>query len=1672
MKAEKRYYYIFCLFILWGIHQAAAQDAAQNWINYSQTYYKIPIATDGIYRLGRAQLQEAGVPVNTIDPRTFQIYHKGNEIAILVAGESDGSFDADEYIEFIGKKNDGSIDTPLYQSADLQAHQYYNLFSDTTAYFLTWRLDGEQGKRMQQIAFQENTNNIPALSSFTQERLVLYTSEASAGRTYPRANSTRLSAFDLGEGFTGVAYANNSRNFVVDQIINRVSGEATIELLVQGRNNNPHDVEVLIGPSENNLRAIGVLSFTAFEFERLTATLANSDFNANGSIIVRVTARGTDGPDRISVSYIKVSYPRAMNMSGVNRLFMELEANSDVTAFELNNVSAGARLFDISDINNPLRLTTQIQSGSMRRLLAGSSQKRRLFVEGSGFISPQIKQVRFRNLEGISANYLIVSHAKLRQASSNMPDPIKAYAAYRASGEGGSYDTLTFTTEELFNQFNYGHISPLAIRNFVHNMYQPTQDNYLFLIGNGLNWVYNFHRNENAFNNDLLSFKDFVPPSGFPGSDALYSTGLDAQSVIPAVATGRLTARTSQEVENYLEKVKAMEARPLNNLNRKNHVILSGGLSFFEIVNFRSYSEGFKASLESPYLGGFGEVIAKRTNNTVETINIADRVNQGVQQITFFGHSGTQQTDIDIGFVSDPVAGYNNRDHYPFILINGCNAGEVFNNQAISFGEDWMVTANKGAIGVIAHSAEGFSLELRKFSNLFFEVAYGDSSWIYQTMGQVHREVMRRYVANEGTSLEALDIAQIQQMILQGDPAYRLFPTRKPDYQIANNQIEAVSLDGETITARSDSFALQMVIQNFGRTVEDTMQIQVNRILPSGQRISYPIEAFSPVLYRDTLLFVVNQNDPAYFGRNIFEVIIDPNQEVEEMDRQNNTAVYDLFLPLSGTINLIPYNNSIVNNTSIVLKAQNSDLFGEQRGFLLEMDTSTNFDSPWKQSTVIQAEVLIEWPVNLLPTDSTTYYWRTKFESPSENEITDWTTAAFTYIADGPEGWIQRQMGQFRRETLNGLEVGEDQTFKFKERTFSLQVSTGRGEGGPNVSIVADGAEYNITAPCVPNSINLLAFDRSSGDSYRVLSSGGFDVLDPLSCGRRPQTINQIRNNQLSDPEQYFHRYLDGVAQGDYVLLVTNDSVRLTTLVAQSRNELLNLGASAVVLDNLADGDVYILLGRKGMQAGEGIEITDNQQKSQLKVANQQAVLETEISVSFTSGSLLTQRIGPAMSWNSFDFSLSQFDQADDLAEVEILGVDQQGVQSVLFSGLTEGIDLTNISAEQFPYMRLRLDLTDENTQTPAQLTRWQVIYEEGPEGILLPDRAFYTSSKETPEGLDFEFPFRFRNISDKDYQNPLVVEGSFFNIDKRSTNSTTLELDAPLPGEEVSGNLKWITKDNSGRNNLRMNALPKITNEEREPGNNQFVVSDFIKVLPDSLAPVLHVTFDGVHIMDGDIVSPSPYISILLKDENPYLQKQDTTGISLFLRKPCDNCTFEPISLNSAQVQITQASDEQDFRIDYQPEQLDNGIHSLRVNVEDASNNKASEEPYTVNFEVINESTITHFYPYPNPFSTSTRFVFTLTGAEIPDEIKIQIMTVSGRVVREILQDEIGALRIGNNITDFAWDGTDEYGDQLANGVYLYRVMVRINGQYVDQRTTAADKAFTKGFGKLYILR
>jgi hypothetical protein len=235
-------------------------------------------------------------------------------------------------------------------------------------------------------------------------------------------------------------------------------------------------------------------------------------------------------------------------------------------------------------------------------------------------------------------------------------------------------------------------------------------------------------------------------------------------------------------------------------------------------------------------------------------------------------------------------------------------------------------------------------------------------------------------------------------------------------------------------------------------------------------------------------------------------------------------------------------------------------------------------------------------------------------------------------------------------------------------------------------------------------------------------------------------------------------------------------------------------------------------------------------------------------------------------------------------------------------------------------------------------------------------------------------------------------------------------------------------------------------------------------------------VTFDGINILDGDLVSAKPTVNVSLTDENRYLPLDESSNIQLVLRYPSGE--EELIALRDERLRVSYPSPETDdnqLLIEWQPELTEDGTYTLKLRGQDREGNLSGTVFLEKRFEVITESRISNVLPYPNPFSTSTRFVYTLTGSELPVNYKLQLMTISGRIVREVGADELGPLLIGTHLTDFVWDGTDAYGDPLATGTYLYRFVVEdTHGGEMKHYSTAADRFFSEasGIGKVVILR
>ena len=1629
-----------CVALFWP--DSTFAQFSNQWINFTQSYYKIPVAKTGIYKISYSDLQSAGVPIGGIDPRRLNLFHRGTEQAIFVQGQADATFDPADYIEFYGHRNDGTLDADLYPPG-LQPHPYYNLYNDTTAYFLTWNPLPVQGKRMSSF-FETNSSSLPKETFHTEERLLVYSNEYSGGLTL--GGEIQNTAFDKGEGWTGTLICTGPsgctglQDFVVDNLLRGVpsAGSPPLEIMLVGRDEGNHQVEIYAGANSGAVRLLSIYSFTGFETLTINAPLNWSDIGADGKMTVRVRLTTTGTRDQLSVSYIKINFPQDYNINSLPEKIFTLPPNAFNKSYvEFLNPLAGARIWDITDINSIGLIGSTPVTGGIGTIVPGTSTGRKLYISNTTLVTT-LQKLSFRSITPSLHNFIIISHRSLMKPALGYGDAVQSYAAYRASSAGGSYDTLTVPIDQLYNQFNYGETSPRAIYQFMKYLVNGGHPKFLFLIGKGIEVSQGFYRKTLLAPTD---FRDLVPSAGMPGADMAFTAGLNGTSYEPAVPTGRVTASTALQVAAYLNKVKETEALPFNDLRRKDLLHLSGGIKAGEPVIFRQYVDGFKGTAESFYLGGKAETISKQTLN-VELINVKDQVNKGLDLITFFGHSGPGTIDIDIGYVSDPTLGYNNAGKYPGFLINGCNAGRFFDNR-VTFGEDWILTPNKGAKAFIAHSFFGFSNTLKQYSDIFYSVAFGDSTFIRKGIGEVQKEVGRRYLAISGNNL--ISITQVQQMMLLGDPAMPLFGASKPDYEINNGSVSIVSLDGKSVTAQSDSFAISIRVRNFGRAQPGPLKVKVVRTLSDNSTIEYN-SLFSPVLYSDVLRFVIkkgrNNNE---FGNGNFAITLDPDKTIDELVKTNNTASINFLIPLNGTKNLFPSPYSIVNTNSTDLLFQNTDLLSDTRSFKIEIDTAVTFDSPFLKRLLVSAKVVAKAPLALLPADSLVYFWRTKLEKPLPGESPEWSTSSFVHIKNSPEGWAQTKFPQLSEDETAGLvKDAELNRLKFIETVSTIDLIT-FGSTNPTpftkVSVKINQEEYNVSTQgvsCRNNTLNLIAFDKNSTAPYAGLL---FSFSDLRSCGRAPKLINSFKPAELETGNaDDLAKWVQNIKPSDSVLIFSIGDAGYASWSIGVKQQLAQLGIGTNQLSGVQAGEPFVIYGRKGAPSGSAKVFRPSLSPPDA----QQVSVSKTITGRFSQGSLRSVLIGPAQAWSQLIVQVTEA-TGNDQYGVEVAGVDLAGHETLLKSQLKNTTGLSDITASMFTFLKLTLRMNDDIDLTPVQLRKWLVTYTPLAEGILT-----YSGRKQTEsfqEGQEWRATYGFTNISSRNFTDSLLVKVDVFSSEQRSTERRTFKIKPPSPADTSKFSVTVKTGGKAGPNDVTVFVNPRVL-PEMYYDNNVLALYGHLQVEADRSGPVLDVTVDGRHVTNGDVVSSSPMIVAKVIDQNHFLLKVDTTGVNLFLRYPCplENCPYKRINFSRPDVTWKPATVVTDFELTFHPQGLETGAYVLKAEAVDASGNTSGDVPYEVSFVVTDKNGFMLQSISPNPSTDKFYFKILLTGPSIPEDFQLTIYSSTGSLVRGFGNEVLNVLHIGTNeITVSTLDAT---GDALPTGIYLFRISTSMNGK------------------------
>ncbi len=721
---------------------------------YSDNWYKMAVRENGIYRIDRTSLLQAGAPVSEIDPRTFRIFTGGGktlplddsnlflelkEVSILVSGEDDGTFDSDDFILFYG----WSVNDWDYDSTGDQAGFHANPFTYDHIFWLTFEQSSfpQPAKRMEikNGGLQAHDPLVPhkfkSRVHSEQER----ENENYRDWYWLRSDSVRMFVSLPG----AVAEDTN-----LLKLATRSVWEADIWV-------NQESAEIIDSLSSSTFR---VASSSAFH-GGMVDTL---DFSFSAKVLL---------------DYYQVEYWRGFECHD-RQLFFESPKAEHVVQYEISNLfSPQAWIFDVTD-KFGVKMFDEVEidgeQAKFQDTVEADYKTRYYLVDQSRLKKPvKISSDQGSDLRNVDnqADFLIIAH-------SDFYDQVQSLKSWRSSFN--QMEAKTIRVQDIYDEFSGGLLDPVAIRNFLKYAYQEWQEPepaFVLLVGDG-NYDYK--------NNLGTGSSNFIPPftPDLSISDDMFvCSGEDLIMVI-----SRLPVRSQTEAEVVLNKIIDYEGEPefgtwrnlitlvaddewgerreLDGLwNQhtpdteelaKRHVPSSFDISKLYLMEYPFDYKGEKPQAEEAIINGF---------------------NSGSLIVNFIGHGNPDVWTHERVFKrAQDIPRLSNEKKLPLVYLATCSHGFFFSPYGEGMAEELLRAEGKGAIATISAvlkvAAEpNAALNYEVFDLLLYDtLSLGEALFSAKLLRKVDNKLNR----ND------------REYVLFGDPLMRL---GMPDLQVKLTQV-------------------------------------------------------------------------------------------------------------------------------------------------------------------------------------------------------------------------------------------------------------------------------------------------------------------------------------------------------------------------------------------------------------------------------------------------------------------------------------------------------------------------------------------------------------------------------------------------------------------------------------------------------------------------------------------------------------------------------------------------------------------------------------------------------------------------------------------------------------------------------------------------------------------
>lgn len=767
---------------------SATQVYASNSVLSSGSWFKIGIASDGMYRLSASTLSSMGFTPGSFDPRNLRIYGNGGgmlpeanavfrhddlvENPIFVFGESDGSFDANDYVLFYGE----GAHKWRFNSTNGQYQHEYNLYADTNYYYVT--VASAPGKRVQNLAAAgpatTTTTSYDALAQHQRDERNLIRS----GRKW----YGELFDLDLSQNFS----------FQLPNLI--TSQPVRIRTAVAARSLGANS-SFVVRANGSPVSTIPINSVTSYYLDTyMREALVDATYTANSSsIAINLTYNKPNNFSQGWLDYIEIQGRADLNLNGQGSFFVFRDKNTvaaaQITQFDIAGISTNHEVWDVSDVANIRRMSLNATARGAAFVAATDSLRTFMAFSGSNFAAPiLIGQVGNQNLHA-SANIdmvIVAPAAFLSQANQ--------LAALHLQRD--NITSLVVTPNEIYNEFSSGRQDITAIRALLKMLYDRAapgaEPRFLLLLGSAsfdykhrlagnANWVPTF-QSPNS-NNPLDSYC----------ADSYFGLLDDAEGAFAVggadrmdIAIGRLPAKNAQQAQQMVDKIRGY----LNADNAgdwKNQIMLVADdedgnlhLNDTEVMAGHINSRYPVGRIQKVYFDAYRQV-SRPGGTRYPEVNrdINARMNLGALIVGYMGHGGINGWAEERVLTIPEIQAWNSGSKLPMMLTATCEFTRYDNPTFTSAGEWVLLNPVGGAIALmtttrVTFTNFNFSLSTRVYRDELFR----RSSFGYQTIGEVFMNAANPELSSVNT----------RNFCLLGDPALTLaYPEEVAEVASINN---------------------------------------------------------------------------------------------------------------------------------------------------------------------------------------------------------------------------------------------------------------------------------------------------------------------------------------------------------------------------------------------------------------------------------------------------------------------------------------------------------------------------------------------------------------------------------------------------------------------------------------------------------------------------------------------------------------------------------------------------------------------------------------------------------------------------------------------------------------------------------------------------------------------